>query len=104
MKIRFPQYSGKDYIVLGIIILPFTLGLNSVIFGTRYFTESNIFWPTTLGTAAIFSLDFVLCSAIAAFLKKRMPAEQQTNLRLVYMILCMVALSGFFLLTVFHGY
>lgn len=104
MRFRFPQYSGKDYIVLGIIILPFTLALNSVIFGARYFTQPEIFWPTTLLTAFVFSIDFVLCSAIAAFLKKRMPAEEQTNQRLVYMIICMVALSGFFLLTVFHGY
>ena len=104
MRFRLPQYSGKDYIVLGIILLPFTLGLNCVIFGTRYFTQPEIFWLATLFTGIIFSIDFVICSAVAAFLKKRMPAEQLTNQRLVFMIICLVALSGFFLLTVFHGY
>ena len=104
MRFRLPNFSGKDYIVLGIIILPFTFGLNSVIFGTRYFTQPEIFWPTTLSTGFIFSVNFVICTAIAAFLKKRMPAERQNNRRLFYMILCLVALSAFFLLTVFHGY
>ena len=71
MRFRLPKFSGKDYIVLGIIILPFTIGLNSVIFGTRYFTQPEIFWPTTLATGFIFSVNFVICTAVAAFLKKK---------------------------------
>lgn len=90
--------------MLGIIILPFTLGLNSIIFGSRYFTQPEIFWPATLTTGLVFSIDFLLCSAVAVFLKKRMPAERQSNRRLIYVIICLVALSGFFLLTLFHGY
>jgi LytS/YehU family sensor histidine kinase len=33
-----------------------------------------------------------------------MPAEEQTNRRMLFMIVCTIALSGIFLLTVFHGY
>ncbi|RYF84955.1 MAG: hypothetical protein EON98_07830 [Chitinophagaceae bacterium] len=104
MKFRLPQYSGKDYLVLAIIILPLTLALNSVLFGSRYFTNWNIFLPSTLITAILFSLEFTLCGAIAMQVRRRMPDEEQTPRRLFAMIICFVAMSGVFLLTVFHGY
>src|SRR5829696_4926268 len=104
MKIRLPQYSGKDYLVLAIVIIPFSLALNSIIFGSRYFTNGAIFFPSTFITAFVFCLDFIICGALAMILKKRMPHEEQTPRRLFLMILCFVALSGTFLLTVFHGY
>jgi two-component system, LytTR family, sensor kinase len=104
MKLRLPQYSGSDYLVLGIILLPLTVALNSIIFGSRYFTDWQIFLPTTLVTALLFSVNFVLCGTIATWMKIRMPKEAQTNRRLLCMIACFTVLSGIFLLTVFHGY
>jgi len=104
MTIRLPQYSGKDYLVLAIVILPFTLALNSIIFGARYFTTGIIFLPTTIISGLLFSIDFILCGFIAASLKLRMPNEEQTPWRLFLMIMCFIALSGVFLLTAFHGY
>ena len=104
MRWRIPQYSGKDYLVLAIVILPFTFALNSILFGSRYFTQWGIFLPTTFLTGILFSIDFVLCGALALLLKKRMPDEEQTPLRLFLMIVSFIMLSGIFLLTVFHGY
>ena len=103
MKFRLPQYSGKDYLVLAVVLLPLTLALNSVIFGARYFTN-NIFLPATLITALLFAIDFILCGALALLLKRRMPDEDDTPRRLFLMIACFVALTGIFLLTLFHGY
>ncbi|HEX8313961.1 MAG TPA: histidine kinase, partial [Flavisolibacter sp.] len=104
MKFRLPQYSGKDYLVLAIVILPLTFALNSILFGSRYFTEWNIFLPSTLLTAVTFSIDFTICGAIAMLLKRRLPDENDTPRRLFLMIVCFIALSGIFLLTTFHGY
>ncbi|HVF97129.1 MAG TPA: histidine kinase, partial [Flavisolibacter sp.] len=104
MRLQLPQYSGKDYFVLALTILPISLALNSIIFGARYFTEAPIFFTATLLTAIVFSLDFTLCGFIAIALKKRMPLDEQTSLRLFYMIACFVTLSGIFLYTVFNGY
>ena len=104
MKLRLPQYSGKDYLVLAIVILPFTFALNSILFGSRYFTELQIFFPSTFLTAFIFSIDFTICGGLATLLKRRMPDEEETPKRLFLMIVCFIALSGMFLLTVFHGY
>ena len=90
--------------VLAIIFLPLTMALNSLIFGGRYFTEWGIFLPSTIITAIVFSINYVICSAFSSWLKNRMPDENQTNRRLLFMITCFIALSGVFLLTVFHGY
>lgn len=104
MQLKLPQYSGKDYLVLGIILLPMTVALNSTIFGGRYFTRWDICLPSTFITAAVFAVDFVACGAIATWMRLRMPQELQTNRRLLSMIACFVLLSGAFLLTVFHVY
>jgi len=104
MKIKLPQYSGKDYLVLAITILPLTLSINSIIFGSRYFTLARIFFTATIFTAILFCIDFIICGFLALWLKKRMPAEEQTPRRLFYMIACFIALSGILLLTLFNGY
>lgn len=104
MKLSLPQYSGKDYLVLAAVILPFTLSLNSIVFGGRYFTEWVIFLPATFITAVLLSVEFTACGALALLLRRRMPHEEQTNRRLFGMIFCFVLLSGIFLLTIFHGY
>lgn len=104
MKLSLPQYSGKDYLVLAIVFLPLTMALNCIIFGSRYFTHWEIFLPSTFITAAVFSFNYILCGAIASGFRSRMPGEKQTNQRLLYMIACFIALSGVFLLIVFHGY
>lgn len=104
MRLKLPQYSGKDYVVLGVILLPMTLGLNSTVFGGRYFAQWSVFVPATLITAFLFTLDFIVCGAIATGLRSRMPSEQHTNRRLLLMIGCFVLLNGVFLLTIFHVY
>lgn len=104
MRVRLPQYSGKDYLVLAIVIMPFTFALNAVLFGSRYFTQWHIFLPATVITASLFIVDFILCGALGLMLRKRMPAEEDTPRRLFLMIVSFITLSGIFLLSVFHGY
>lgn len=101
---KLPQYSGKDYLVLGIVLGPVTLAVNSFIFGSRYFSDGAIFMPATLITALLFCFQFTLCGAIAMMLKRRMPDERETPRRLFLMITTFVGLSGVVLLTLFNGY
>jgi len=104
MKLKLPQYSGKDYLVLAVMILPFTIIMNFVIFGQKYFSGIPIFLLATFITSVSFCLFFILCGGIAVLLKKRFPSEEQTGHRLIAMILTFVTMTGLFLLLIFRGY
>lgn len=104
MKIKLPQYSGKDYMVLAFFVLPFTLAINCVIFGWYYFSSLNVFLLTTGITAIAFSIDFILCGGVAVLLKKRFPKECQVGTKLSIMISVFLLLTGLFLVTLFRGY
>ena len=104
MKLRLPQYSGKDYLVLAITVLPFTCIINYSIFGSRYLTQAKIFWPATLFTAIVLSIYFTFCGAIAVLLKKRFPEENQSAKKFFFMIPSFLIMTGLFLLLLFKGY
>ena len=104
MKIKLPEYSGKDYLVLAIIVLPLTILINAVIFGVKYFSGVKIFLLATALTAISFSLYFTLCGTVAVLMKNRFPKEEQTGLKLTIMILTFVTMTGLFLLLLFRGY
>ena len=104
MKLNLPRYSSKDYLVLGIVILPLSLVLNSVIFGSFFFSNWSNFLLATLTTGILFSIDFVLCGAVAVILKKRLPGENQVGTRLTLMIITFILFTGLFLYLVFKGY
>jgi two-component system, LytTR family, sensor kinase len=104
MTFRLPYYSSKDYQVLALLILPFTLIMNSVIFGLRYFGDWKLFLTVTLITGAAFALYFTLCGYVAVSLKKRFPNEPQTGLKFGLMIGSFLTMTGLFLLLLFSGY
>ncbi len=104
MKLRLPQYSSKDYLVLLLILLPLTLIMNSGIFGSRYFSEWKILLTATLLTPVAFTLFFILCGGVAVFMKKRFPDEEQTGKKLGFMIGSFLLMTGLFLVLLFRGY
>ncbi|TMI64349.1 MAG: hypothetical protein E6H07_00075 [Bacteroidetes bacterium] len=104
MKLKLPQYSGKDYMVLAIIVLPLTIIMNAVLFGTQYFQNWLFFLSSTVITAIAFSLYFILCGTVAVLMKKRFPHEHQATLKITLMILTFVTMTGLFLLLLFRGY
>lgn len=104
MKLKLPRYTSKDYAVLGIVLLPITLVINWVIFGSRYFSDGRIFLFATLLTAAGFCINFILCGWVAILMKKRFPAENQVGKRLTLMIVSFILFTGLFLFSFFKGY
>lgn len=104
MKVKLPQYSGRDYQVLLIIIAPMTLVINLAIFGSLYLTEPGLFLISTPITTAAFALNFVVCSALAVSLKQRFPYEDQLTKRLALIVISLLALTSVFLITLFRGY
>jgi len=104
MKIKLPRYTTKDYLVLGIILTPFTMLMNSVILGSKYWTSWQVFLFATGLTAFAFCVFFILCGGVAVIFKKRFPSEEQVSIRLSLMIISFLTLSGLFLLILFRGY
>ena len=101
MNMRLPQYTGKDYLVLAIIVVPYTLLLNSVILGLEYFSTITVFAVASLITAFTHVIYFVLCGVAALVLKSRFPGEDQVPLRLTLMITTFLLFSGLYLIFLF---
>jgi hypothetical protein len=104
MTLRLPYYSSKDYQVLAFLILPFTIIMNAVIFGLRYFSDWKLFLTAALITGTAFSIFFTFCGYVAVSLKKRFPDESQTGLKFGLMIGSFLTMTGLFLLLLFSGY
>jgi sensor histidine kinase YesM len=101
MKLTLPKYSGKDYVVMPLVVLPFTFAINAAAFGARYFESLNFFGVATLVTGFCFSLYFIICGGVAVLMKRRFPDESQVSKRLAIMIISFLLMSGLFLLVLF---
>ena len=104
MRVKLPQYSSKDNYVMFLVILPFTILLNSMIFGKMYFSDWRIFSLATLITGFAGCIDFVICGFIAVSLRKRFPGDHEVTKRLTLMIITFLLITGLYLYTLFHGY
>jgi two-component system, LytTR family, sensor kinase len=104
MKWKLPQYSGKDYLILSFFVGPFTISINSLLLGTRYFTDLAVFSFATITAAADFSIGFTICSAIGCWLRRFFKGEEGIGRRLLLMIFLFLILTIVFLLILFHGY
>jgi two-component system, LytTR family, sensor kinase len=101
MKLALPKYTSKDYVVMPLVVLPFTLAINGTAFGSRYFGSFSFFIVATLVTGLSFCLYFILCGGVAVLMRNRFPGESQVTRRLSIMIITFLLMSGLFLLTLF---
>jgi len=104
MRIQLPRYTSKDYTVLAIVVLPISLIINTVIFGSRYYSDWRIFLFATIATATGFCINFTLCGWVAVLMKKRFPGEEQVGRRPTFMIISFILFTGLFLFSFFKGY
>lgn len=89
---------------MALVLLPFTVIINSAIFSSRYFFEWKILLFATLLTGVAFALYFILCGAVAVLMKKRFPLESQMGVKLGFMIGSFLIMTGLYLLLLFRGY
>jgi len=85
-----------------LVVVPFTIGINSSAFGTKYFSSFPFFLSATLLTAICFSIFFILCGVVAVEMKKRFPLESQLSKRLTLIIITFLIMSGLFLVLLFN--
>lgn len=104
MRLKLPQYNGKDNLVMLLAMPVFAVIINCIILGRSYFSSLKIFIVATLLSGAAACIDFVLCGWVAVSLKARFPAEHQVIKRLTLMIITFLIISGLFLYSLFSGY
>jgi two-component system, LytTR family, sensor kinase len=104
MKWKLPQYSGKDYLVLSFFVGPFTVGINSLLLGTRYFSDWSVFFLATFAAALDFCIGFTTCLIIGVWLRRFFKGEEGIGGRLLLMVFLFMILTIVFLLTLFLGY
>ena len=104
MSLKLPQYNGKYNLVMLLVMPLFTITINYIILGSKYFTNWKIFLVATLLCGGAACIDFILCGWVAVALKARFPAEQQVQKRLTLMIITFLIISGLFLYSLFSGY
>jgi two-component system LytT family sensor kinase len=104
MKIKLPQYTSKDYFIMVWVMVPFTMVINTFVFGVKYYSQGGLFSLSTLITCVAACIDFILCGGVAVVMKKRFPADRQVPKRLTFMIGIFLILSGLFLYFLFSFY
>lgn len=101
MSITLPKYTSKDYVVMPVVVIPFTFSINLAAFGSGYFESFRFFMTATLLTGFCFSFYFILCGGVAVLMKNRFPNESQVSKRLAIMIISFLLMSALFLLMLF---
>lgn len=101
---RASRYTSKDTQILLAVLIPMTLVLNYVLFGTRYFKELSVFLIAGAVTFVILALAWMAHGWVAVTLRNRLPNEKDTNKRLVIAIAIFSIMTAVTLTLVFWGY
>jgi two-component system LytT family sensor kinase len=104
MKLKLPEYNGKDNLVMTMICFPIAVIINTIYFGSSYFNSVTGFISYTAITAFVFALNFIFCGFIAVLLKARFSGESDLPRRLAIMISFFIMISALFLLSLFRLY
>jgi sensor histidine kinase YesM len=95
------MYSRKERVIAIILLPPFAVLLNFVIFGPQYFSSLGNFLIPTGITLSVIALVYVCCGMVAVSLRNRFPKYSQTFKRIsialgIYIALTIAALSMLF--------
>ena len=104
MKLRLPKYTSKDYVVLALVLLPYILAMNSIIFWCCLYQRGTILFAFHFHYRHFLFCFFVICGGVAVLMKKHFPSEREMGRRFTYMIFTFLLMSGLFLLLLFQGY
>jgi two-component system, LytTR family, sensor kinase len=98
---ELPKYTGKDYYVLALILLPVSVVLSYAAMGKALFADIGVFLTACLISAVVFGFYFPACGWWAVMMKQRFPGESDTGKKLFFMISVFLLMSGLVLLLIF---
>jgi two-component system, LytTR family, sensor kinase len=104
MKIKLPQYNGKDNLIMVIVAPLFALVFNIVNFPKQYF--SDVLHFTVFSSISIFEfcIYFILCGGLAVFFKNTFPSEKDLYKRLIVTIIVFLLSTGLVLYGILQTY
>lgn len=85
-------------------ITPFTIILNSIIFGKRYFTDWRVFTLASLVAFLFLCVSFVLYGGVAVAFRNRFPKDDQFMKRTLIIIGLFIIMTGLLILLLFSIY
>lgn len=95
---KLGQYTDRDYVIMVCSITPFTIILNSIIFGKRYFTDWQVFAIASVVGFIFLCLGFVLYGQVALVIRNRFPKDEQFMKRIGIMIGLFILMTGLLML------
>lgn len=99
---KLPEYTGKDYYILALILLPVSVVISYAAMGPALFGGLGIFFTATLISAVVLGAYFTACGWWAVAMKERFPREADTGKKLFFMIIAFLIMSGLVLLLIFN--
>ena len=98
---ELPKYTGKDYYVLALILLPISVILGYAAMGKALFADYRIFLAAAFISAIVLGIYFMACGWWAVAMKQRFAREADTGKKLFFMIAAFLVMSGLVLLLIF---
>ena len=104
INVNIPKYTGKDFPIMVMTMLPMTLLMNYFLFGKTYFSDLSVFNWATLVTFLILCFAYFLYGLVAASLRARFPNDEESFKRLSICITIFIIMTGVYLSVVSRGY
>ncbi|MBL7793802.1 MAG: histidine kinase [Saprospiraceae bacterium] len=99
---KLPKYTGKDYYVLALVLIPISVALSYAAMGKALFADFRVFLTAILLSSVILAIYFMCCGWWAVLMKQRFVHESDTGKKLFFMIVAFLMMSGFVLLLIFN--
>ncbi len=99
--LRLPHYTNKDLAILLWTISPFTLILNSIIFGSDYFAGPGFFLLATFITFLVLAFSFLSYGNAAVVVRDRFPGDSMFLRRAMILISLFLLMSALLLVALF---
>ncbi len=97
-------YSRKEWVIALLLLPPFALLLNYVLFGNKYFESWEPFFLASLITTLVIFVVYICCGMIATLMRNRFPKYSQTFRRILFSLLIYVAIMSAAISVLFWGY
>jgi two-component system, LytTR family, sensor kinase len=93
-RLAIPTYSGKDFIILFLTMLPLGVLINYWMYGSFYFNHPGAFLSISIITFIFLALAFIFYGLVAISLRNHLPGDKQIFKRLLLAIIVFGLMSA----------